>query len=95
MAAKVREQIAEDVRKLPYQPGLAVILVGEDPASQIYVRNKIRGCEKAGIRSIESRLPEDVTDDDIAELMETLNFDPDIDGILLQLPLQSILIPTG
>ena len=87
MAAKLREQIARDVSELPYQPGLAVILVGEDPASKIYVRNKMEACEKAGIRSIESRLPADVTDEDISEIIEPLNFDPDVDGILIQLPL--------
>lgn len=87
MAAKVREEIAKDVSALPYQPGLAVILVGDDPASHVYVRNKIKACEKVGIRSIEKRLPADATNEDIAGVIEPLNNDPEVDGILLQLPL--------
>ncbi len=87
MAAKVREGIAEQVKDLSYQPGLAVILVGEDPASQVYVRNKIKACENVGIRSIEICLPVDAKDADIAGVIEPLNEDDDIDGILLQLPL--------
>ena len=87
IAAHLREKIAQDVDKLPYQPGLAVILIGDDPASQIYVRNKIKACEEAGIRSIEHRLAADVSNEDIANVIETLNNDPEMDGILLQLPL--------
>jgi methylenetetrahydrofolate dehydrogenase (NADP+)/methenyltetrahydrofolate cyclohydrolase len=87
MAAKLRENLAEQVQALSYQPGLAVILVGENPASQVYVRNKIKACEKVGIRSIEILLPASSTDEDIALIIEQLNEDKSIDGILLQLPL--------
>ena len=87
MAAEVREEIAEQVKALSYQPGLAVILVGEDPASQVYVRNKIKACEKVGILSTEIALPADIRDEDIAGVIEPLNENEDVDGILLQLPL--------
>lgn len=68
-------------------PGLAVILVGEDPASQVYVANKIKACREAGIESLEQRLPASVTVDQLKKAIETLNKNPQVDGILLQLPL--------
>ncbi|MCI9031255.1 MAG: bifunctional methylenetetrahydrofolate dehydrogenase/methenyltetrahydrofolate cyclohydrolase FolD [Clostridia bacterium] len=67
--------------------GLAVILVGEDSASQIYVRNKITACEEVGIRSFAHYLPKETGKDDIIELIEALNSDNSVDGILVQLPL--------
>ena len=69
------------------QPCLAVVLVGEDPASQVYVRNKIRACDEAGIRSVESRYPKSASQDEVLAAIEALNKDPKVDGILLQLPL--------
>jgi len=69
------------------QPGLAVVLVGEDPASHIYVRNKERGCEQAGIRSFAVRLPADTDQATLEAEIERLNADPEVDGILVQLPL--------
>ncbi len=87
IAAKLRGDLAKEVACLPYQPGLAAILVGDDPASQVYVRNKIKACEKVGIRSIERRIAADASNEDIARVIEPLNADPEIDGILLQLPL--------
>ena len=68
-------------------PGLAVILVGEDPASQVYVRNKSRACEEIGIRSIQHKLPTSTSQQDLLALVSSLNQDPDIHGILVQLPL--------
>ena len=68
-------------------PGLCVILVGEDGASQVYVRRKIKACENVGIRSIEHRLPADTSQADLLALIETLNADPEIHGILCQVPL--------
>ncbi|RUA07693.1 MAG: bifunctional methylenetetrahydrofolate dehydrogenase/methenyltetrahydrofolate cyclohydrolase FolD [Bacillota bacterium] len=68
-------------------PGLGVILVGNDPASAVYVRNKERACEKTGIRSFHHQLPEDVTQQHLEELIDQLNQDPEVHGILLQLPL--------
>lgn len=68
-------------------PGLAVVLVGSDPASEVYVARKIAQCRKAGIRSIEHRLPADTPQGDLLTLIDTMNADPSIDGILIQLPL--------
>ena len=82
---KARVQALVERRGTP--PGLAVILVGEDPASAVYVRNKIRACEAVGIRSLSHRLPVDVTTDDLVSLIERLNADEGVHGILVQLPL--------
>ncbi|MBD8494935.1 bifunctional methylenetetrahydrofolate dehydrogenase/methenyltetrahydrofolate cyclohydrolase FolD [Pseudomonas syringae] len=89
-AARVLQQVKHDVRALQAQgitPALAVILVGEDPASQVYVRNKILRAEECGIRSIEHRLGADCPQDRLLALIATLNADPAVSGILLQLPL--------
>lgn len=89
-AKDVRARIKTDVSALladGIQPGLAVVLVGEDPASAIYVRNKIRACERAGIRSVAHRLSADTSADALMSLLDDLNADPTIDGILVQLPL--------
>ncbi|MGC6484867.1 MAG: bifunctional methylenetetrahydrofolate dehydrogenase/methenyltetrahydrofolate cyclohydrolase FolD [Candidatus Puniceispirillales bacterium] len=69
------------------QPGLAVVLVGEDPASQVYVRNKIKTTKAAGMKSIEYRLDADTSQEDLVALVEKLNRDDNVDGILVQLPL--------
>jgi len=87
-AAKLR--VKEEVDKLKQkgiQPGLAVILVGEDPASQIYVRNKERGCEEVGIRSYSIKLPENTTQTQLEDEIRSLNANADVHGILVQLPL--------
>ncbi len=68
-------------------PCLAVVLVGEDPASHVYVKGKIAACAKTGIRSMERRPPSDITQGELNLLIESLNADPDVDGILVQLPL--------
>lgn len=68
-------------------PGLAVVLVGEDPASSVYVRSKGKACQEAGMKSIEHRLAETTTQADLIALVEALNADPTVDGILVQLPL--------
>lgn len=91
LAARIKDDIAETIRQrttagLP-TPGLATVLVGEDPASQIYVRNKVRTCEKLGIRSISHTLPANTDQRTLEELIETLNTDPKVHGILVQLPL--------
>ena len=86
-AARIlREKVALDVSKLESQPGLAVILVGDDPASQIYVRNKIKACESVGIRSFESRLPAKATEAEVTAEIQAFNDNPNVHGILLQLP---------
>ncbi|AOE67322.1 bifunctional methylenetetrahydrofolate dehydrogenase/methenyltetrahydrofolate cyclohydrolase [Pseudomonas fluorescens] len=89
-AARVLLQVREDVAHLhaqDIQPALAVILVGNDPASQVYVRNKILRAEEVGIRSVEHRLPDDTSTEQLLILIGQLNADPAIHGILLQLPL--------
>ncbi len=68
-------------------PGLSVILVGDDPASEVYVRNKVKSCEQVGIESNVIKMPETSSYDDIKEKIENLNLNPKVDGILLQLPL--------
>lgn len=68
-------------------PGLAVVLVGDDPASQVYVRNKARACARAGIESFEHRLPAQTSEDELIALIDRLNADEAVDGILVQLPL--------
>jgi len=86
IAANLREELTQTVSTLAQKPGLAVILVGEDPASQVYVRNKILACEKAGIKSYESRLPARATQEEVATEIKAFNDNPDVHGILLQLP---------
>ncbi len=86
-ASRVMEAVKAEVDAMQRKPGLAVILVGDDPASHVYVGNKIKACEKTGIRSIEHRLEATATQADIAALIERLNTDAGVDGILLQLPL--------
>lgn len=87
ISAAVMDDIAAQVSKLDKKPTLAVILVGDDPASHVYVGNKIKACAKTGIQSIEKRLPQTATNDDIAAVITDLNANPDVHGILLQLPL--------
>ena len=87
ISAKVLEDVKAQVDTMMRKPGLAVILVGEDPASKVYVGNKIKACEKTGIRSIEHKIPATSTETEIRALIESLNKDKDVDGILLQLPL--------
>ncbi len=90
-AAGLRERIAGAVAEINgkhgIKPGLAVVLVGEDPASQVYVRNKGRQTVEAGMDSIEHKLPVDTAEQDLLALVEQLNNDPAINGILVQLPL--------
>ncbi|MFC6315999.1 bifunctional 5,10-methylenetetrahydrofolate dehydrogenase/5,10-methenyltetrahydrofolate cyclohydrolase [Lapidilactobacillus achengensis] len=77
----------DQLRQAAITPGLAVVLVGHDPASEIYVRNKARQAEQVGITSIVERLPEDTTQAAVLALVDRLNHDPHVDGILVQLPL--------
>ena len=90
-AATVREQVAAHVARLKADhgitPGLAVVLVGEDPASQVYVRNKGRQTLEAGMQSFEHKLPAETSEADLLALVERLNADPAVHGILVQLPL--------
>lgn len=85
--AQLRGKTAAFEEKYGQKVGLAVVLIGEDPASQVYVRNKIRGCEEAGIRSFAHYLPADVTQVEAEELVRALASDDAVHGILVQLPL--------
>ena len=90
VAADMRAELKDEVAKLKEQgivPGLGVILVGEDPASQSYVTAKERACENLGIYSDDNRLPVDTSQEDLMALVEKMNKDPKINGILVQLPL--------
>lgn len=91
LAKRMREEIAADVAALKAErgvvPGLAVVLVGEDPASVSYVTAKERACAEAGMRSVEVRLPESVAEDKLVAEIARLNADPEVDGVLVQLPL--------
>ncbi len=86
-AALIRAELAEQVRNSPIQPGLAVILVGNDPASAVYVRNKKKACEEIGFYSESYVLPEQTTQKELLDLIAILNTNPKIHGILVQLPL--------
>ncbi|MDC4224852.1 MAG: bifunctional methylenetetrahydrofolate dehydrogenase/methenyltetrahydrofolate cyclohydrolase FolD [Candidatus Manganitrophus sp.] len=89
IAQEVRARVKTEVEKLgpSDRPGLAAVLVGENPASKIYVRNKRKACEEVGIYSEEHHLPEETTEAEVLSLVERLNQDPKIHGILVQLPL--------
>jgi methylenetetrahydrofolate dehydrogenase (NADP+)/methenyltetrahydrofolate cyclohydrolase len=90
LAQRIRTGIAAEAQTLTgrgVQPGLAVVLVGEDPGSQIYVRSKTKACAEAGFRTFDHHLPADTTEAALLELVRRLNADRAVDGILVQLPL--------
>ncbi len=91
VAAQIKLEVAEEVRRLrdqyQIQPALAAVRVGDDPASEVYVRNKIRACEEVGIRSEHHHLPVTTTQVELLSLITSLNGRDDVDGILVQLPL--------
>lgn len=90
IARSVREQVACDVERLSLEgirPGLAVVLVGDDPASAVYVRSKGRACQEAGIHSVTIRLPAETSQTELLAQVDALNADPEIHGILVQMPL--------
>lgn len=87
IAASVRADVAAAVKQLPAQPALAVVLVGDDPASHVYVTSKVKMTAEAGMRSVEVRLPANTAEADLIARVIALSRDPEIDGILVQLPL--------
>ena len=87
LAAKVKEEVAAQVAGMERKPGLAVVLVGDNPASRVYVNGKKKDCAECGIYSEEYAIPAETTQQELLELVETLNGREDIDGILVQLPL--------
>ena len=89
-AAKIRERLRaqiDQLRQKGYQPGLAVVIVGDDPASQVYVRNKEKACKEVGIAAQTFALPKETTQQELMALIDTLNARSDVHGILVQLPL--------
>ncbi len=90
VSANVKEQVRQKTealfQKYGKKPGLAVVIVGNDPASRVYVNNKKKACETVGFQSFEYALPEDTTQEELLELVETLNADKNVNGILVQLP---------
>lgn len=95
VAQQVKSQVADETKKLSQkhklQPGLAVVLVGDDPASQVYVGSKIKSCEEVGFASFEHRLPASTDQSTLLTLIKKLNEDPKVHGILVQLPLPKSL----
>ena len=87
LRAEIAARVAELQHKAGVKPGLAVVLVGDDPASHVYVRNKTKATEEAGMASFEHRLPADVTQAALLDVIRRLNADPQVHGILVQLPL--------
>lgn len=87
IASRLRADLKAEIAQSEKVPGLAVIIVGEDPASQVYVRNKIKACAELGIRSYSYELPKDSSQAELESLLDKLAFDEEVDGILLQLPL--------
>lgn len=93
ISAAIREEIKAEVQEMSVRPGLAVVLVGDDPASAVYVRNKSKACAEVGIYSEVYRLPEETGREQLLGLIEQLNQSPLIHGILVQLPLPKHLDP--
>lgn len=97
IAAELREKIRQEVEEKVAQglprPGLAVILVGDDPASQVYVRNKKIACEKAGFNDVSKVLPASTTQEEVLALIDELNADPAVHGIIVQLPVPEHIDP--
>ena len=91
LAARIKEHIRVNCTKLPQPPSLAVVLVGDDPASAVYVRNKERDCSECGIACSDYRLPVETTQEELLCLVNRLNRDKRIDGILVQMPLPAHL----
>lgn len=91
VAEKRRLEIKISVRQFTFErgraPGLAVVLVGEDPASQVYVKNKIKACHDTGIQSFHHQLSARTSEDELLKLISKLNSQAEVDGILVQLPL--------
>lgn len=87
ISAAVKEQVRDEIARDNLKVGLAVVIVGDDPASRVYVNNKKKACEFCGIKSYEYALPAETTQEELLELVDTLNADANVNGILVQLPL--------
>jgi len=95
LTRKVRDEIASARKFHRLTPGLAVVLVGENEASKVYVRNKVQQCEAVGIKSFAHHLPADIRNDDLLTLIRGLNGDDRVNGILVQLPLPAQIDPAA
>ena len=96
IARQLRAELAgraAHLASIGHRPGLAVILVGDDPASRVYVRNKVKACEEAGIRSLLEEYPADLAEADLLKRIAALNADPTVHGILVQMPLPKHIAP--
>ena len=91
IAQKIKDEVKQEVLKMDNAPCLAVVIVGDNPASQVYVRNKEKVCDEVGIKSIVRRLPHDSTQEAVEQTVKELNYDENIHGILVQLPLPAHL----
>ena len=87
VSQKVKEEVRAEIERDGLKVGLAVVIVGNDQASRVYVNNKKKACEVCGIRSFEYALPEETSEEELLGLVDTLNKDPEVNGILVQLPL--------
>jgi len=87
VSQKVKDEVRAEIERDGLKVGLAVVIVGNDPASRVYVNNKKKACEVCGIKSYEYALPEETTEKELIDLINTLNNDPEVNGILVQLPL--------
>ncbi len=92
---KLKQTISEHIKQGYAVPELAVVLIGDDPASLIYINNKKKACEDVGIRSLEYKLPESTSEQELLDLIDRLNQSPNIDGILVQLPLPAHINDTA
>lgn len=90
-ASSLRGALAAGIAPMKQKPGLAVILIGDDPASQVYVRNKIKACAETGIESYEHKMPASATQKEVRHAIKNLNLNPNVHGILLQLPVPAHL----
>ena len=95
LAARIKQQVQAEINERGVRPTLAAVRVGEDPASAVYVQNKIRACEEVGIRSEHHALPESTTTSELLALVRSLNMRDDVDGILTQLPLPAAIDETA
>src|ERR1051326_8774685 len=97
IAARVRAEVAAAVRDIEARagarPGLALIRVGNDPASEVYVRGKVKACQETGMAGFEHILPEETSQDELLALVRKLNADPTVHGVLVQLPLPRHINP--
>ena len=87
LAAKIKQRVLDEVKQMERKPGLVVIMVGDDPASKVYLNGRKKDCDQCGIYSEEYILPHETTQEDLMDLIDVMNNREDIDGILFQMPM--------